>query len=71
MEEKKEKFNIMNYLFPYIIVVLRSTVIAIKYGYYSKVHLELLTELKLGVELNTFDLVNAVIYESNPIIISK
>lgn len=58
-----EKFNIFDFIGPFALLAQRSAVIAIKYGYYSEIHMEIIYQIKIGDELMNFDQVNIVIFE--------
>ena len=45
---------------------MRSFVIAIKYAYFSDIHMDMIESVDLGEELNAFDQVLNVIYIDDP-----
>ena len=47
-----ETFSIMDHTLIFIVCLLRYVVIAIKYAYFSELHLDMLSSFDMGAELN-------------------
>ena len=63
--DDKTNFNIFDHALLFVSIALRAIVIAIKYGYFSPLHIEFVTSYDLPEELNSFDQVTKVIYVSD------